>query len=191
MAKQTKVAQAVSAAFVSAKDAKKAGPVVQVQTQEQRIANCIGAFTDFLEADKTLADAKEAWNAARMGLRAELEDARAQWKTPKEWGAFLKALNPALVSAGIVNDVKAARKLVNNQLQALNLLGGTERAGAGRKKGAGRKEKVSFTAKKGAVTDAENVQQALAYIKSAQKTHADDSDILQVLADIAKILRFK
>jgi hypothetical protein len=60
-----------------------------------------------------------------------------------------------------------------------------------RKPGGGRKTKTTATVKKGEASDAKNVTQALAYIKAAQKTHADDSDILQVLADLAKILRMK
>jgi hypothetical protein len=62
---------------------------------------------------------------------------------------------------------------------------------AKRKPGGGRKVKVAFTAKKDAESDTGNVAVALAYIKSAQKTHADDADILQVLGDLAKILRKK
>jgi len=192
--KQTKVAAAVAMQFVSNvgkaanKAAKKAGPVIEVLSQEERIARCVAAFADWQEAEATMQSAKMFWDMARMQLRDQLKDGRAQWTSPKEWGAFLKALNPALVAAQVVADVKAARKLVNNQLQALGLLGGTERAGAGRKPGAGRKEKVSFTATKGKDTDDKRVALIAAYCKAVQKRKDVDAiDPLEMAADILRI----
>lgn len=173
--------------------AKQAGKVIAVRilTVAQRVEQTVGGFAEFVAAGATLENAKAEWDAARMGLRVNLDDAQKQFRTGKDWAAYLKGTREGLVAAGVVATVKAARTLVDNQLIALGLTGKTDRAGAGgKRKGAGRPEAKGAKQTTGDMDDGKMLALVVAYCRTVQeKCETVDYDPAEMAADILRILR--
>jgi hypothetical protein len=153
---------------------------------DQSVRYCVAAFADYVSASVTLDNAKALWDAARMGLRVELGRAHKFVPAGRQWDAYKASVRAGLVKASVCESVKAAGRLVDNQLIALGITGNGTRKG-GKRKGAGRPERTEVgEAKHG---DAARIcADALAYIVAAQQRHMGDAEMLEELGAIAAIL---
>ena len=166
---------------------KAASKAINILSVDARVKQTLDGMAELMSATHALDNAKAAWDAARMGCRANIADAHKQYAKGKDWAAYLKGLRAGLVARKIVATPKAAQTLVNNQLIALKLTGNTDRAGAGGKRaGAGRPETTEAVVEQvSEKKSAARLAMIMLYVAQQQQSPSDDPDVM--LGNIAKL----
>lgn len=177
--------QATAKATNVTKAAKRAGKAHP--TIEQAARNYVACWQDYAHADRALDHAKALWDAARISARMEVQQA-VQWFKGAEFDRYKAHVRAELVKANVCANLKAAGRMLNNQLIALGLVGNGARKG-GKRKGAGRKEKsepVQTVLSEKDVTA--RLLRASAWCSEQQMRHVADPEVLELLGELAAIL---